>query len=309
MVCPAQKSDTSPAGSAAIRASDIPFAQLAGAAAIAIIRRTHGPAYRPVGAAMLFTTDGRRAGNLSSGCIDADIALQAAQVITSGQARDLRYGQGSPFRDLQLPCGGGLDIRILPLDDAEILNRITRAVTRRADITLWLSHDRLATESFAGADFALHLQPDLRFVVFGKGPEAIAFSQMTASAGYETWLSSPDPETFALAGNEQIRMLDFPREQSSARLPIDGQTAVTLFFHDHELEPPLLQKLLGYSPFFIGAQGSMRTAETRRHNLQALGLSEAQIARVQGPIGLIPSTRDARTLAVSVLAEILNKAR
>jgi xanthine dehydrogenase accessory factor len=35
------------------------------------------------------------------------------------------------------------------------------------------------------------------------------------------------------------------------------------------------------------------------------GVSIAQVARIKGPIGLIPATRDPRSLAVSVLAEIL----
>ena len=32
------------------------------------------------------------------------------------------------------------------------------------------------------------------------------------------------------------------------------------------------------------------------------------VARLHGPVGLIPSARDAGTLAVSVLAEVLGKA-
>ena len=41
--------------------------------------------------------------------------------------------------------------------------------------------------------------------------------------------------------------------------------------------------------------------------MQALGVTDADLARVSGPIGVIPSVRDARTLAVSVLAEVLQK--
>ena len=36
-------------------------------------------------------------------------------------------------------------------------------------------------------------------------------------------------------------------------------------------------------------------------------LSPADIARVVGPIGLIPATRDPDTLALSVLAEIVER--
>jgi xanthine dehydrogenase accessory factor len=41
--------------------------------------------------------------------------------------------------------------------------------------------------------------------------------------------------------------------------------------------------------------------------LEGMGLTEEQRARLRGPIGLVPSARDARTLAVSVLAEVLDE--
>jgi xanthine dehydrogenase accessory factor len=36
-----------------------------------------------------------------------------------------------------------------------------------------------------------------------------------------------------------------------------------------------------------------------------MGMTETERMRLRGPIGLVPSARDARTLAVSVLAEVL----
>jgi len=58
--------------------------------------------------------------------------------------------------------------------------------------------------------------------------------------------------------------------------------------------------------FYVGAQGSMRAAEMRRMELVRLGVSDGAIAELRGPIGLVPSVRDARKLAVSVLAEVLS---
>jgi xanthine dehydrogenase accessory factor len=39
--------------------------------------------------------------------------------------------------------------------------------------------------------------------------------------------------------------------------------------------------------------------------LEGMGVPRDRIARLRGPVGLIPSARDAGTLAVSVLAEVL----
>lgn len=89
-------------------------------------------------------------------------------------------------------------------------------------------------------------------------------------------------------------------------LAIDARSAVVLFFHDHEWEPPILAEALTSQAFYVGAQGSLRAAEMRRMELARLGTREAEIARLHGPIGLVPSARDARKLAVSVLAEVLS---
>ena len=81
-----------------------------------------------------------------------------------------------------------------------------------------------------------------------------------------------------------------------------------LFFHDHDWEPPILAEAVSRPAFYIGAQGSMMARETRMRELAALGLEDAALARLRGPIGLLPSARDPRTLAISVLAEVLDVA-
>ena len=48
--------------------------------------------------------------------------------------------------------------------------------------------------------------------------------------------------------------------------------------------------------------------EQIRARAKRMGVADADIARLRGPIGLIPSARDPQVLAVSVLAEILSEA-
>lgn len=88
-------------------------------------------------------------------------------------------------------------------------------------------------------------------------------------------------------------------------LKIDADSAAVLFYHDHDYEPAILSYLLTTPAFYIGAQGSRSTQRTRLMRLAEMGVSEEAMSRVRGPIGLIPSSRDPRMLAVSVLAEII----
>lgn len=289
----------------ALRASEQP-------AVLAVITGVEGPSYRPLGALMAIFADGSRAGTLSSGCIEADLTMHALQALEAGTPRSIRYGRGSPFMDIQLPCGGGLEILLLPNPDRDVIAALSRSRAARKVAVLRihpqsgaLSLQQAGQTGPDGAHYLVRFEPDLRFVVFGKGPEATSFSALVHSIGYPCLLISPDPETLATGtasgcATRQILAPDFP-----ADLAADPWTAVLLFFHDHDWEPPILRGALQTPAVYIGAQGSQRARDTRLMALQQLGVSADDLARLRGPIGLVPSARDARTLSVSVLAEVL----
>ena len=86
---------------------------------------------------------------------------------------------------------------------------------------------------------------------------------------------------------------------------VDARTAVVTFFHDHHRELPILYAALNSPAFYVAAQGSRRVAANRKESLRGKGTGETALGRLYGPIGLIPTSRDSRTLAISVLAEIL----
>lgn len=279
---------------------------------VALVIRTEGPSYRSVGAAMIFADDGSRIGSLSSGCIEADLALHAAKTKADSTPRRILYGTGSPYIDIQLPCGGGLEILLLPQPEPEELALIARVVTDRApvDLSIALDTGRItqgppSQTGITGADFALHLTPPLQFVVFGKGPEATTFTQLVQSLGYKGTLVSPDPETLAIPAARGWTTRHIQNPSCPPEVSFDDRTAVLFFFHDHEWEAPILKDILDHETFYIGCQGSRQTSETRLAELAQLGVDAAHLEKVRGPIGLIPSVRDSSTLAVSVLAEIL----
>jgi len=279
---------------------------------VALVIRTEGPSYRSVGASMIFADDGSRIGSLSSGCIEADLALHAEKTRADNAPRRITYGKGSPYVDIQLPCGGGLEILLLPQPIAGELALIAKVVTERQPVNLSIAMDSgqitestLPQTGIAGGNFALHLTPPLRFVVFGKGPEATAFARLVQSLGYHGALISPDLETLSIPVVQGWDMFEIRSPSCPEDVTLDERTAVLFFFHDHEWEAPILSEFLDHETFYIGCQGSRQSSETRLAELDKLGVSPADIEKVRGPIGLIPSVRDSSTLAVSVLAEIL----
>ncbi len=295
-----------------------PYAELLaddGPAVLAMIVGVEGPSYRPVGAAMCIFADGRRAGSLSSGCVEADIALHALEALEAGRPRQVRYGRGSPFIDIQLPCGGGLDILLVPNPDRAVLERLVRDRRERRLCVLEIETESGAMQCLSEGEtgredglFRVRYMPDIRFLVFGKGPEASTFAALVQSAGYPNLLLSPDRETLEEAAALGCGTRHLVRQRMPEDLGVDPWTAVILFFHDHDWEPPILEGALDTEAFYIGSQGSQRARDARMLELEAMGVEQAARDRLFGPVGLIPSARDAGTLAVSVLAEILAEA-
>jgi xanthine dehydrogenase accessory factor len=89
-------------------------------------------------------------------------------------------------------------------------------------------------------------------------------------------------------------------------LGADPWSALVFMFHDHAWEPVLLEQALGQPWFFIGAMGSQRTHANRLETLRERGLPEEALARIIGPLGLIPSARDPGTMALSTLAQVVD---
>jgi xanthine dehydrogenase accessory factor len=276
--------------------ADVPMqALLRPGHALAIITATEGPSYRTVGAAMAVDAAGVCTGSLSSGCIERDVARHAQRALETGLGVTLRYGRGSPFFDLKLPCGGGLEITVFPGIDGEAVGIALACLQRRETAPL-----RLSARGVAPVD--LQILPEVQFAILGSGPEPVALARLVQAAGYPVCCAAPDDETAARLPGRVARLgKSWPPD-----LALDARTAVTLFFHDHDRETPLLRHALTSPVFYIGAQGSRRAAEARDSALLAAGASLDDLARLRRPFGAFPSARDPRSLAASVLADVLS---
>ncbi|SNT76512.1 XdhC family protein [Paracoccus seriniphilus] len=240
-----------------------------GGGVLAMLTGIEGRFYRPIGAMMAVLPDGNQVGQLSGGCVEGDIGLHATQLAAVGEETTLRYGAGSPFFDIRLPCGSGIEVTLLRVSGDQILPALQDLAQRR-----------IATLEL-GSLPRVQVQPETRIVVTGEGNEAAAFATLAHAAGYDVFHAAiPELET------------------------VDEFTSIVLFFHDHQRETAILETALKSPAFWIGAQGSRLSQQRRLDTLRDRGIAESQLSRIRGPIGLIPQARDARTLAISVLAEI-----
>jgi len=109
-----------------------------------------------------------------------------------------------------------------------------------------------------------------------------------------------------LAGVELIR--EWPGE-ALARMGIDRRTAVVALTHDPKLDDPALVAALRSPAFYVGALGSRKTQAARRERLRAEGIGEADLDRVDGPVGLPIGAVSPGEIAVSILAQLVSRLR
>ncbi len=263
---------------------------------------------------MAVSETGRYLGSFSGGCVEAAVVGEARRVIASGKAELVRFGDGSPYIDIELPCGGGIDLLIMPAPATDILLRACEELTARRPVVLQLGlNGTLAIKSDVNDQdrtgwndgvFQLRHNPDLRLVVVGHGEESRSLAALASSYGAIVSVLSPDIELVSAmqALGVEANVLKTPGR--SPWLRTDRYSAVVLLFHDHDWEGDLLEQVLEQDAFFVGAMGSRTTHALRVADLLNRGVGQASIDRITGPIGLIPATRDPATLALSALSQI-----
>lgn len=265
-----------------------------GRVAIATLVEIRGGAARSVGSQIVVAADGRYAGYVSGGCIEAAIAFEALLAIEAGEDRMVKFGDGSPFFDIVLPCGGGITVAIQILREADALVQVLTRLEQRQMAALKLSVEKQALgpttpPAASGWDdswFHILYRPRTRIIVSGQSVEARNVAKLARCCGYDV--------VFILGQ-------DTPTD---LKVPIDPFTAVLLLHHDLDREQPALQAALRAEPFYIGALGSSRTHQRRLEMLAKDGFQDEQLARIKAPIGLFGPTRDSTSLALSVLAEV-----
>lgn len=275
---------------------------------LAVIAEIEGPSARAVGAMMAVSEAGEYAGYVSNGCVDADIAQHALTALDGEAPSRVRYGAGSPYLDIRLPCGGAVEVVFVAKPDLSVIRTALEHLNNRMSVPLAVTEDgQLYIADDDGEPTqtpAIIYAPPLQLAISGRGEETIALARLACAAGYGVTVYSPDEEVInasAAAGAKTKRLQSI---SDVPAFPDDPWSAIVCLFHDHEWETDLLAAAVKTQAFYIGAMGSRRTQEARLEELRRRGVDEKALARIRGPIGLIPSTRDASKLAISVLAEI-----
>jgi len=155
-----------------------------------------------------------------------------------------------------------------------------------------------------GEVFVEVFNPRLRAIIVGAVHIAQPLARMAALTGY--LVTVVDPRT-AFASDSRFPDVavstDWP-DEALEKLNPDRRTAVITLTHDPKLDDPALAVALRSDAFYIGALGSKKTHAARCKRLLAMGLGEAELARIHGPVGLDIGAISPAEIAVSVMAQV-----
>ena len=150
------------------------------------------------------------------------------------------------------------------------------------------------------------IPPPSTLVVVGGNQIAITLSKLAKTMDMRTVIIDPR-RAFATEDRfpEVDQLLQAWPAEAFKTVPLTASTAVVMLTHDPKIDEPALEHALTSPAFYIGALGSKRTQAKRRERLKERGLSEADLDRLHGPVGLELGADTPDEIALSIMAEIV----
>ena len=322
--------------------TDLARFDAAGPVARAVVLGTWGSAPRPAGAVLLAAADGRMAGSVSGGCVENAVIEEIAAARARGTPKRLRYEVSDETAwSVGLACGGTIEVLAEPAVTAEV--RSAMCEVRGAVVVGTLDDERRwvvledgsvtgpgefpdvertrALEALRGerSMFIDDPHPALRtshlfFEVFGRAPELLIVGAghvaqelvpLAKRMGFRTFVFDsraafltserfPDADEMALG---------WPADEIAKRL--GPASFVCVLSHDPKLDEPCVRLALRSAARYVGVIGSKKNQEKRRAALSKEGFTDAEIARLNGPIGLPLGGKQPNEIALSVMAELV----
>lgn len=264
-----------------------------------------GSSMRNPGTHMGVAEDGSFAGSLSGGCIENAVVSEALESLKAGAPRVMRFGAGSPYVDIRLPCGGGLDIHFQPLEDGELVRQACGAIAAREPFSIKVSGQANFLAGWHKGEDTFGHWPELRLLIVGHGAGVEALARLARAMELESHVLTPDQRILESLAAHGLQATRLERTGDTHLLASDPWTAIVFLFHDHDWEVQLLARALALPHCYIGAMGGRSAHAARCEALAKAGLGAAAIASIKAPLGLFHSSRDPETLALSALGEIV----
>ncbi|HLX81307.1 MAG TPA: XdhC family protein [Burkholderiales bacterium] len=280
------------------------------------IVKTWGSAPRPVGALVVIRDDGQVVGSVSGGCVEDDLVDKVrAGKVAKDAPQHISYGvTNEEATRWGLPCGGTLELVMEPVTEKSAFGELLETISKQQLVSRTLQMDTGAVSMKPGsADDVLEFDgrvlttvhgPRWRLFLIGAGQLTRYLAEMARMLDYQVLVIDPRQE---YADGWDLKNVQLDRgmpDDAIAAANLDGHSAVVALTHDPKLDDLALMEALKSPAFYVGAIGSKKNNDSRRVRLKEFDLSEGEIARLRGPVGLYIGSKTPPEIAVAILAEM-----
>ena len=277
---------------------------------------TWGSSPRPVGSMMLIKPDGSFVGSVSGGCVEEDLINKyLTNKLENKKVSVLSYGVGQlDAQKFGLPCGGRLELVIEKLHAEDPLNTIhlslgknkpiARSLNIQTDSVSYSEPDWNQCSSFDGISFHKIFGVQWQLLLVGANDLAKHVAEFATALDYKITICDPREHINMNWVSEKMNFTAEMPDDVVAKLKPVEMSIVLALTHDPKMDDMALMKALKMNLFYIGAIGSQKTQAARRKRLHQLNLSDAEINKLHGPVGLAIGSKTPAEIAISILAEI-----
>lgn len=282
--------------------------------ALVTVLRTWGSSPRPPGSLLAIRRrDGRMAGSVSGGCVEADLVERYVDGQLAACPTRIDYGvdPASAARH-GLPCGGRLELLIEEPPAGSLLAALDavhdgRVVERRVDLRNGAVEVQAARDqidfAYAGDLVRKQFGPRWHLLLIGAGQIADCLSRMALMLGFEVTVCDPRDGYDTQVG--QVTLSRAMPDDAVAGMHVQARSAVVTLAHDPRLDDLALLEALNGDFFYVGALGSRRTSASRLERLRTLDIDGQRLARLHAPVGVDIGSRTPAEIAVAIAAQLV----
>jgi xanthine dehydrogenase accessory factor len=295
-------------------------------AALAVVVRIEGSAYRRPGARLLIEEDGASLGGVSGGCLEEDVRLLGREVLLTGTPRLRHYetgGDDSKVWGLGLGCNGKVDVFVQPAGDLEAWAGVRDRLRGDAPFVLdtviegpgagalELHEGHGAEAGRAAGEWAVLAEgprqlfresflPPPRLLICGAGDDAMPLAATADAVGFRVEVADHRAAYLTAERFPAARALVPRRPEEGLEDPAGAPGFAVVMTHSLKHDREWAARLLESGVRYLGLLGPRA-----RTDAILSGIGRGHADRVFGPVGLDLGAEGPEQIAVSIVAELM----
>jgi xanthine dehydrogenase accessory factor len=315
-------------------------------AALATVARRRGSLPMATDAKLLVDASGQRLGTIGGGCLEADVAAEALDVIAAGRPALVRHTLNSDVAgDLGLSCGGTVELFLEPViaggEAAAVYDAVAASIGTRRRATVFTALDwsrgprkaqydgatwrtigdwspasptpptsPVAIFDSASGLFTEPIPRVPRLIIVGAGHVGAEIARTAAATDFHVVVIDDRAE---FANRERFphaaEVIARDLRETLDALPLDDDDYVIACTRGHAMDAVVVERTAASSARYVGMLGSRRKREVIWKALETAGVSREALERVKVPIGEDIGADTPGEIGIAVMAEVVRLRR